>query len=203
MHTLVYVDKELATAMAVKLVGLQSEETRTRGVGGSFNWIIQANVADESSSSISVDIRELLPEDVMYRVYDALEPSYKFDNLSNAITRLSQTGDHALLPGQPISVTGTLSFPSITRTGPYDPFNPPDLTVPTFLVHGERCFAGTLTGDGFHLPVYFPEPAKVQVAFCHEEPVEVTGIVRWSPPYSPKGGRALSLIIRAAAVWLR
>ena len=69
--------------------------------------------------------------------------------------------------------------------------------------HGETCFTGILEERGFRIPVYFLESAKNQVCFSVNQPVEVTGIVRWSPPYSPGGAHSLSLAVRVAALWLR
>jgi hypothetical protein len=203
MNTLVYVDRELAVAMAVQLIGLESQQSRKRGVGGAFNWIVQLNVADETASSVTVDVRELLPEDVMHRTYEALDPSVKFADVGQCVTCLVETGEKAIPPGHPISVAGTLTFPTIDLPAVFDPFDPPDIELRTFLVHGEKCFAGQLEGNGFRLPIYFPEVARMQVPFFHDEPVEITGVVRWSPPYSPKGSRASNRLIRAAAVWLR
>jgi len=201
MRTLVYVDRQLAIAMAVKLIGLQISEERSTGGGGSFNWLIQAYVSHDASTGITTDIRELLPEEVMYELYDAISDEYKFEKVSDCVTAMAESGDKRLLPGRPISVQGKLMLPDM-KLSRYDPFNPPDIEVKTFNFHGEKCFTGKLHGDDFILPIYFDEGAEAQVAFCHQQPVEVTGIVRWSPSYSPQGSRALNLVIRTAALWL-
>lgn len=203
MHTLVYVDRRLAVAMAVKLIGLELNRTQSRERGGAFNWLIQAYIDHGETTGISTDIRELLPEEIMYETYEAVAVEYKFKDIASCITGMAATGDKRLLPGRPISVEGVLKFPDLANLGSYNPFDPPDINIKTFQFHGEKCFTGEIHGDGYKLPVYFDEAAKAQVTFCNDYPVEVTGIVRWSPPYSPKGAHSLNLVIRAAALWLR
>lgn len=203
MHTLVYVDRNLAVAMAVKLVGLQHHSSKTEGAGGSFNWLIQAYVSRDDSLGITTDIRELLPEEVIYEIYEAIDDEYKFNRVATCVEKMAESGEKRLLPGRPISVQGVLRFPNLAKVTDYNPFDPPDIQVKTFKFHGEQCFIGEIHGEGFRMPIYFDEAAKAQVAFCDENPVEITGIVRWSPPYSPKGARSLNLVIRAAALWLR
>lgn len=203
MHTLVYVDREMAVAMAVKLVGLEIHKQKTNTGTGGFNWLIQAYVAHGETTGIVTDIRELLPEEVMYEIYDAINAEYKYSNVESCVRGLEQRGDRQLLPGRPISVSGLLHFPEIKKITSYDPYNPPDIEMRTFNFHGERCFAGEIHGEGFKLPIYFHESAKEQVTFADDNPIEITGIVRWSPPYSPRGASSLNLVIRAAAVWLR
>jgi hypothetical protein len=189
--------------MAVKLVGLQVNNGNETEVGTAFNWLIQAHVNQKDSSGISVDMRELLPEEVMYEVYKAIDEKHKFQKILKCIDKMAENGENRLLPGHPISVQGILKFPEMKEYQGYNPFNPPDLHVNTFLFHGEKCFVGELYSDGFRLPVYFDEAAKEQILFCHDEPIEITGIVRWAPPYSPKGSKSLNLVIRAASLWLQ
>lgn len=203
VHTLVYVDRKLAVAMAVRLIGLQLHRGQRNSAGGAFNWIIQAYVSRDENVGFTTDIRELLPEEVMYEVYEAIDDEFKFEDVEKCIEKMAEIGENQLLPGRPISVQGVLKFPDLQELGAYNPFEPPDIEVKTFQFHGEKCFVGQIHGNGFRLPVYFDEASKAQVAFCNENPVEVTGIVRWSPPYSPKGARSLGLVIRTAALWLR
>ena len=203
MHTLVYVDRELAIAMAVKLVGLELNKQKTNTGSGGFNWLIQANVVHGETTGIMTDIRELLPEEVMYELYNAIDAEYKYPNVQACVQGMGQSGDRQLLPGRPISVSGLLRFPDMKAIAAYDPYNPPDIEMRTFNFHGERCFAGEIHGEGFKLPIYFHESAKEQIAFADGNPIEITGIVRWSPPYSPLGASSLNLVIRVAGVWLR
>lgn len=200
MKTLIYVDTELAVAIAAKLVGLQLQESISGGGGGAFNWLIQASISYEEGRSITRDIRELLPEEVMYEVYEHIDD--RFVSIQECIRRMADLGGDRLLPGRPISVQGKLSIPDVKSLGDYDPFSPPDIEVRTFQFHGDKCFAGELCAPGYKLPIYFAEESKAQICFCDERPVEVTGIVRWSPPYSTGGAIPLSLIIRASALWL-
>jgi hypothetical protein len=188
--------------MAVKLVGLELHRNRTNTTGGGFSWLVQAYVSRDESVGSTTDIREILPEEIMYEVYRAIGDEFKCKTLAPCIEKMAATGPDRLLPGHPISVIGVLTFAEL-GTLKYDPFAPPDINMKTFQFHGEECFVGELQGDGYRIPVYFPKESMAQVAFSSGEPVEITGIVRWSPPYSPKGARSLSLAIRVAALWLR
>lgn len=201
MHTLVYVDRELAVAIATKLVGLLLGKEAREGRGISLNWLIQSSISVDETEIITRDLREMLPEDVIYLVYDRI--TNKFENVPEAIKAFARSGDQRLLPGEVVSVTGQLMFSGLVLPDAFDPFSPPDIQVKTFNFHGEQCFVGRLSQEAFNLPVYFPETAKQQVMFAHSQPVEVTGIVRWSPPYSPGGASSLNLVMRAAALWLR
>lgn len=203
MHTLVYVDRQIAVAMAVKLVGLEQHKQNINTGSGGFNWLIQANISHGERTGIITDIRELLPEEVMYEIYEALDTEYKYSSVEDCVRGMEKRGEGQLLPGRPISVSGLLRFPGLQNIESYDPFNPPDIEVRTFNFHGEPCFAGEIHGNDFKLPVYFHESAKEQVTFANDNPIEITGIVRWSPPYSPRGASSLNLVIRVAAVWLR
>ena len=103
-----------------------------------------------------------MPEDVVYLIYENIVNRYK--SVEECIDALSQTGESQILPGSVISVEGILSFPEL-KTPKYDPFNPPSIEVPIFSVHGDRCFVGRLSTEGFVIPIYFPEVAKEQICF--------------------------------------
>lgn len=201
MNTLIYVDRELLVGIGAMLVGVSQQETTRKGYGASLNWLIQSNVSIDDSLGVTRDIRELLPELLFYRVYPKI--SKKFDQVETAVKALATPETSELLPGTPVAISGVLSFPEITGVGSYNPFDPPNIPVKTFLIHGERCFVGRLHQSGFVLPAYFVEQAKSQVIFCQDQPVEVIGVLRWSPPYSPGGAKSLNLLLRVVALLLR
>ena len=200
MNTPVYIDKSLMTAIGAQIVGIKIDETSTTSSGLSLNWLIQSNLAVGETTGVGRDIRELLPEHLLYMIYP--EVKCKFDSVESCIDSLAKSGEDRLLPGEPLAVKGIIQFSGINTTT-FDPFNPPDIEVQTFLVHGEVCFAGRLKGNGFRLPLYFPQEARQQVLFCGNMPVEVVGIIRWSPAYSTGGAKSLNSIIRVAALLLR
>jgi len=200
MNTPIYIDKSLITAIGTQLVGLKIDQSRSTTTGLSLNWLIQSSLAVDETTGVGRDIRELLPEHILYIIYP--EVKSKFENVEICIDALLRSGENRLLPGEPLAVKGILQFPNI-KVSNFDPFTPPDIDVPTFLVHGEVCFAGRLEGDGFRLPVYFLKDAKQQVLFCNNVPVEIVGITRWSPAYSTGGAKSLNSIIRVASLLLR
>jgi hypothetical protein len=200
MNTPVYVDRNLITAIGAQLVGLRIDQSTTTTTGLALNWLIQSNLAVDETTGIGRDVREFLPEHILYMIYPELK--CKFDSIESCIDVLSKGGEDRLLPGEPLAVKGILNFPDL-KVETFDPFSPPDIEVRTFLIHGEECFVGRLEGNGFRLPLYFLKDAKQQVLFCNNMPVEVVGIIRWSPAYSTGGAKSLNSIIRIASVLLR
>lgn len=199
---LVYADRKLVVAMAVPLVGLQSQKTVQRGGSSSWNWLIQAEVSRGTSASVLQDIRELLPEELAHGLHHAIPEDRKGLSTYDAVRILEATGDDAVLPGSPLSVKGVLRIPGLEHLEESNPFKPPPIELETFMFHGEPCFAGSIQQDAYRLPAYFSDEARAQVAYCHNNPVELTGILRWCPPYSPGGAASLQLALRVAIVWL-
>jgi hypothetical protein len=200
MNTPVYIDKNLITAVGAQLVGLRIDQSSSISKGLSLNWLIQSNLAVDETTGVGRDIREFLPEHILYMIYPELK--CKFESVEGCIEALSKTGEDRILPGEPLAVKGILHFPDL-KIETFDPFNPPDIEVPTFLVHGEECFVGRLEGNGFRIPLYFLKEARQQVLFCNSMPVEVVGIIRWSPAYSTGGAKSLNSIVRIASLLLR
>jgi hypothetical protein len=188
--------------MAVPLIGLQSQKIVQNGASASFNWLIQSQISRNRSESILADIREILPEELAHGLLNAIPENRKHLTMKAAIAALVETGAERVLPGNPMSVEGVLKIPGLQSLKAFDPFKPPSIELDTFTFHSESCFVGELHGDGYKLPVYFDEASRAQVAYCHENPVELTGILRWCPPYSPRGASYLQLALRVAAVWL-
>jgi hypothetical protein len=201
-NTVVYVDRTLAVAIAAKLVGVLQTQTEGANRSASFNWLVSAAVGSQNTSARASDVRELLPEDLIYFLYPHIKERHA--SVEPVIGRLSSGAGDAFTPGTPISICGELSFPSLENLPTaYKPYEGVEIDLPQVTFHGEKCVVAQLKSGAFVVPVFFEEAAKYQVAFCHEQPVEVTGILRWTPPYSPRGGRALNMAIRSAALWLR
>jgi hypothetical protein len=198
----VYTDRDLTIAMAVPLIGVQSERLVEHDQTAGFNWLVQARIGRGESSSVMQDIRELLPEELAHAVFDAIPDERKELSVKDAVAMLSATGEARVLPGRPMSITGLLHINELVELSKFDPFDPPPIDLKTFNFHGETCFAAELQGDNYRLPVYFGDASRAQVAYCHTNPVELTGVLRWCPPYSPRGAASLQLALRVAAVWL-
>ncbi|HFD31348.1 MAG TPA: hypothetical protein ENJ28_01350 [Gammaproteobacteria bacterium] len=206
---LIYVDKELTTAIAANLIGTEVQKTKgtTRGIklGGAILglMILEENDSNEESFTIVKNMKEYLPEDVIRAIYPTIPAERMFNNVHSAVKYLATKGNGNLMPGDTISIEGILTFPYMEDKEEFDPFMPEDIQPKTFQFHTDTCFAGILNGEGYQLPVYFPESSINQVHCGHDNPVEIVGIVRWSPSYTPKGGNALNLALRVAAVWFQ
>jgi hypothetical protein len=201
-HTLVFVDRPLAVAVAAKLVGVLTTHTNGFTTRTSLNWLISAGMDEQNADTRQVDIREMLPEHLLYYVYPHIDSFFPSIN-TQLLDKLATGPSGGFIPGDVLSVCGTLRLHNIDAVPPVSPFDPVELNLPTTVFHGEVCIPVELKDSNYTLPVFIPENAKYQVAFCHNQPVEITGIVRWAPPYSPGGARSLNLAIRIAALWLR
>jgi hypothetical protein len=202
MNTLVYVDRPLAIAIAAKLVGVLQTQTEGSTKTASFNWLVSAGVGAQNMSAKASDVRELLPEDLVHFLYPHI--TERHSSIESIIGKLSAGAGDAFPPGTVISVQGKLSFPDLGGLSQgYSPYKHADVEIPQVMFHGESCIVGKLESGAFVVPAFFTESSKYQVVFCNDEPVEVTGVLRWTPPYSPKGSRALNLAIRCAALWLQ
>ena len=199
-NILVFVDHPLAIAMASKLVGVLQSRTEGRQAGATFNFLIGGSASSQKGSSVQQDIRELLPEDLMYMLYEHIE--VKAGTVADVVDELhAPTG---FLPGKPVSVQGRLEFPElVAAAGTPSPFASADVQLPTHTFHGQKCIVGSLESGGFNVPVFFPESSKFQVAFCDGYAVEVTAILRWVPGYAPSGGRTANLAMQCAGLWIQ
>lgn len=197
-NILVYVDRPLAIAIASKLVGVLSGESEGRQAKVGFNWLVSTEAVSERASSRQQDIRELLPEDLVYAFYDLISP--RGTSLTEAIDLFATPTS---LPGRVLSVEGRLHLANLRLRRPEPTIEPAtDVEIPSVVFHGQSCVFGELQTDRHSIPVYFPEQAKFQIGFCDDQPVEITGVLRWVPPYSPQGGRSCNLALQCAALWL-
>lgn len=194
MNTLIYVDSSPLLAIATKLVG--STITQARGESGQVGLKLFASAALSSQESRQVqrDLALFLPEDLMYEVFPLITD--RFENLDAAKTRLTTGPDHGFRPGAVVSVGGVLRRSRDRKEGDHG-----ELEEVEF--HGESALAAGLQSDELRLPVYCPRPARQQLEAQLGEPVELTGILRWVPPYSPGGSSSWNLALRVVAVWLR
>lgn len=128
-------------AIGTQLVGLRRDQSSTTTRGLSLNWLIQSNLALEETDGIGRDIREFLPEHLLYMIYPELK--CKFENAENCIEALSKGGEQRLLPGEPLAVKGILQFPDVTISN-FDPFSPPDIDVSTFWIQAKSVLLAVL-----------------------------------------------------------
>ncbi|WP_424970630.1 hypothetical protein [Dinoroseobacter sp. S76] len=203
MPDLVYVDGETIRSIAVKYVGMEIGRTSGREISGSWNFLIQGEVSGAETNSVMRDIRAMLPEDIVLAVVPNLPSEVVFSSVGEAVEAFAQSGENRLVSGAAVRLRGRIVVPNHDETLEFDPFAPPKLELPVVTFHDEQCFVVRVEGDDYRLPVYVPEAAKSQLVFCHDNPVDLLGIVKWSPGYSPRGGRSLNLAVRAVALWLR
>ncbi len=197
MNSLVYVEQSLIVPIAAKLIGSSTStaEAATGSVG--FNLWMAAQLGHSDEASRETRVADLFPEDVFYLAYP--EIANKEMTVRDYCAAVS-SGSIGL--ADVTSLVGVLEFQDF-EVQEYDPFNPPEITVErTVRIYGLECFAAALTADGFSLPIYFLRHSAPLVCYMHRKPVEVVGVVKWSPSYDV-AGYAINSLVLGAVVLLR
>lgn len=198
---LIYVDRAFSISIAANLVGITKTISKSATTRIAVNWLISAGADDGSITADQIDIREMLPEDLVYYFQDKIKN--RFESLKDLIPQLSTGVSSSLIPGNVVSVCGKLFFKDLAMASNFSPFEPFDVDLKSSIFHGEECIVAELKTEDYRIPIYLPVSSKYQVAFCHNQPVEIMGIVRWTPPYSPGGSSSINLAIRCAVIWLK
>lgn len=177
-NSLVYVDKLLVVPMAAKVLGSSVTIGKKGTTETGFDWFATAKVGFEYNHDIQANIVDFFAEDIFNMAYKKL----KEQNLSvKSFCANVQASKYSL--SDIVSINGKLEVPGVS-VGKYDPYDPPEIVLPkTYKVNGTECFTARIEADGFVLPVYFPITSKEVVCYCINQPVEVVGVLKWSPAY--------------------
>ncbi len=196
-NTLIYVEKQLILPIGVKLVGSSLAARSSEQYSGGFSWFLAAKLGYAAETGADMYLADLFPEDIFFFAYTEIASR----NLS--VREFAQAvGVRRIKPPDVVTIDGTLRFPDITPQA-YDPFRPPKVEIPNqYRVYGYQCFTGVLERDGFEVPIYFLVESAELVFYAHNKPVEVVGVVKWSPSYEV-AGHALNGIVLVAALLLR
>ena len=197
-NTLLYVEKDMILPIAAKLVGgaVTSGAIDEARVG--FNWFAAASAGHSEEYAAEVKMSELFPEDVFHYVY----PFIRHRRLKiNEFCGMAEGRD--VVPPEVVTVNGVLRIPGVTPDKSYTPFDPPDLDQPKiYRVYGYRTFVAELdSGDGFSIPLYVFADAVDLVYYAINKPVEVVGVLKWSPTFEV-GGHMVNCILLCAALLL-
>lgn len=196
-NTLIYVEKQLILPIGVKLVGSSLAARSGEQYSGGFSWFLAAKFGYATEASADMYLADLFPEDIFSFAYAEIEKrNLSVQEFAEAVAT------RAVAPPDVVTIDGTLRFRDITPQS-YDPFRPPKIEIPDqYQVYGYQCFTGVLERDGFEVPVYFLVQSAELVFYAHSKPVEVVGVVKWSPSYEV-AGNALNGIVLVAALLLR
>jgi hypothetical protein len=195
-NTLIYVEKELILPVAARLVGTSVSTSSSEDFSGGLDWVVAASAGYSSERSAETDVAKLFPEDVFHYAYPRIER-----------TRISvrdycaAINDRTIRPPDVLSVTGRLEIGGLSEAT-YDPFDPPRVDLPNqYRVYGYRTFSAALEAEGFTIPIHFLADSAELVFYANYKPVEVVGVVKWSPSYET-GGYTLNGILLCAALLL-
>lgn len=196
-NTLIYVEKQLILPIGVKLVSSSLAARNSEQISGGFSWFLAAKIGYAAESGADMYLADLFPEDIFSFAYAEIErKNLGVRDFAEAV------GSRQVTPPDVVTIDGTLRFPDITPQT-YDPFRPPVIQIPDqYSVYGYQCFTGVLENNGFEIPLYFLVESAELVFYAHNKPVEVVGVVKWSPGYEV-AGHVLNGIVLAAALLLR
>jgi hypothetical protein len=184
---LVYVDPLLTRQVASGVIGsevsLTQKDSRTAGIN--FKVLLSRSSGEERSTTTKVS--ELLPEVVAEAVYEAVDS--RIDSLENARERLIAGSANAFKPGSPVIVGNA----SLSAEG----------HLASSQLSGEACALYRLKIGEFFVHCYFPVDAKATCDSLVTQPIEILGLLRYTPSYSVPGAMSLNLGLRVCAVWLR
>lgn len=197
MNSLIYVENQLIVPIGAKLIGSSLiTGNKTSGSTG-FSWFLAASLEMSEEHCSETRIAELFPEDIFHNVYSKITPQQLTipdlcDGISNSKFKSADI----------VSVIGKLHIPDI-EIKPYNPFKPPEIIIQdTYTVYGEKCFSAELDMDGFCFPIFFLLNSKEIVCYANNKPVEIVGVLKWSPSYEV-AGYAINQILLGAALLLR
>ena len=186
VQVLVYVDQDLACQIATGLIGSEVGLRRhtSSKVGVNFKVLLERDAGEERASSTRIE--SLLPEVLVEAVYEALP--LKVPILDDIRDRLVAGAGNGFPPGTPLLVEqGTLEF---AAGG-----NP-------ILLAGENCEKARFQSGRYEMDAYLHDGHVAALRELSGEPLQVMGVLRWTPPYSIPGSTAINLGLRIAAIWL-
>jgi hypothetical protein len=197
VNALVYVEKRLIVPIGAKLIGSSLLASNKASGTAGFNWFLEASLDMSREKGVETKIAELFPEDIFHYVYDKI--AYSQLSVRQLCERISHD---ELKSADVVSISGNLHIPHID-VKPYNPFQPPEIKIDeTYKVYGEECFSAEIETEGFRFPIFFLIDSKEIVCYTNDKPVEVVGVLKWSPSYEV-GGFALNKILLGAALLLR
>lgn len=196
-NTLIYVEKELILPIAAKLIGSSTGTSSTQSTSAGFSWFLAARLGYSGETASETRLSDLFPEDIFTVTYQEISRQ----NLT--IRQFAEAASsREITPPDVVTIQGALSFPDIPHHS-YDPFQPPQISIAKeYRLYGYTCFTGVLERDGFKIPIYFLSESAEIVYYAHDKPVEVVGVVKWSPTYEV-AGHALNCIVLAAGLLLQ
>jgi len=186
-RVLAYVDAPLTRQMATGLIGSEVKLTEREGKTAGINFKILLTRSTEDERSTTTKISDLLPEVVADAVYEST--INRIDNLEIAREKLIAGSANAFKPGVPIVITNA----SISTDGKDQ----------NALLSGEGCILYRLRIGEFFVHAYCGKDAENEFDSFASQPVEVLGLLRYTPSYPVPGAMHLSLGVRVCAVWLR
>ena len=186
-HTiLLYVDKELCVQLVTGMLGSEIHVSKQDSTAHGINFKVMLNRTSSTEKSVTTRIENLLPELVAQAAREATPT--KITSLSEARAQLMAGANGAIPTGTPALITDVNFEEADHLPG---------------LFGGEHCVPARISGQGSHVRAFLNERDGSLLEQVSGQPVDVLGVLRYTPPYAVPGGIAISLGLRVCAVWLR
>ncbi|MEF8723423.1 MAG: hypothetical protein V5B30_12735 [Candidatus Accumulibacter delftensis] len=185
-NVLTYVDADLARQIATGLIGSEVRLAAREGTAFGINFKVLVRRDRGVEQSTTTKVSDLLPEVVADAVNEAVLE--RITSLQNDRERFIAGGTRAFRPGTPVAISNA-QFILDGKLG-------------KSVLGGEPCVQYRFQVGQFYLHAYCPMAAEKVFDSLVGQPVEVVGILRYTPAYTVPGALALSLGLRVCAVWL-
>lgn len=184
---LTYVDEVLARQIATGLIGSEVRLTHREGssLGINFKVLVRQDRGTEQSSATRV--ADLLPELVAEAIKD--EVKFRIDSLTDNRERFVAGTSNAFQPGTPVAITN-VRLDGVGKEA-------------EAMLSGEACIRYRLRANEVFLHAFATKVSEPVLDSLVGQPIEVIGILRYTPAYSVPGAIAPSLGLRLCAIWLR
>lgn len=184
---LTYVDELLARQIATGLIGSEVQLSKRSGstVGINFKVLLQRNQGVETATTTRIS--DLLPELVAEALNEAIRE--RVNDLGIARSRLVAGSPGAYAPGTPVVVSNARL--SIREKEPKS------------VLAGEDCVRYRLIVNEYFVHAFGPHNAETLLDGMADQPIDVAGILRYTPAYPVPGAVSLNLGLRICAIWLR
>ena len=186
-QVLTYIDAPFARQIATVLIGSEVQLTDRKDYTSGINFKVLVTQSHGVQKTTTTRTADLLPEVIADALYDAIPE--RVSDLGTARLRFVAGSLNAYRPGTPIIISNG----QLIMEGKQLPAQ----------LAGEECICYRLQNGEFYVQAYCPHNSESLLDNLVGQPIEVAGLLRYSPAYRVPGAISLSLGFRICAIWLR
>lgn len=187
---LAYVDHPLALQIATGLIGSEVGLSKSTQSTAGVNFKVIFSATEMAQHSTTTRLEHLLPEVLVDALVDAVPNT--FDLLDDVRDRLHAGHSEHLMPGSSLHLRRAQLFAV-----------PDDAEGVEKVLAGEECEVALLRSGDFEIRAFMNLAHAGAVSRLYSKPLEVLGVLRYTPSYGDGGASAVNLGLRVAALWLK